>query len=136
MPPRRLLLQQSRAYKSAARTGTEKAQAEEFRAREEASKLAAAVQAAEVLQRDAAATVREAAATALEAANYEAILLRRKLDLAMEKVERIPRPFPVSHTADEWAAQSREAARTAAWRECACLKELLHAVARARLPRR
>eukprot|EP00965_Chrysotila_dentata_P031556 1052270-Pleurochrysis_carterae.AAC.1 len=53
------------------------------------------------------------------------MLLRRKLERAVEKIEMVPRPLPISRTADEWAALSCNAARIAAWRERSCLKELL-----------
>eukprot|EP00965_Chrysotila_dentata_P116180 3840762-Pleurochrysis_carterae.AAC.3 len=53
------------------------------------------------------------------------MLLSRKLERAFSKLGQAPRPFPTSRTADEWAAPSIDAARLAAWRGRACLKELL-----------
>eukprot|EP00965_Chrysotila_dentata_P208623 6184803-Pleurochrysis_carterae.AAC.6 len=51
------------------------------------------------------------------------MLLTRRLERAMEKIEKAPRQQPSSRSADEcWQKLSSDAVRKAAWRERACLK--------------
>eukprot|EP00965_Chrysotila_dentata_P164851 5443110-Pleurochrysis_carterae.AAC.1 len=46
--------------------------------------------------------------TALNTASHQAMLLQRRLERALSKLDDAPRTLPSSRTADEWAALSRD----------------------------